>query len=282
MIKLPSASKAAWKDGLSQDDHLPIRESGDWAAEKHQHLTYYGKMFATGMKNTFEDRVYIELFAGPGRCRFPDHKESPGSPLQMMDFELTKFAFIEKNIQAAEALDSRIASHSKANLAEVYCGDCAEAVSKIALPATRCLALTFVDPTGISHCPITLIETLRQRIRTDLLINFPHGMGLKMNKYQYTASSTKRSIVTKFLGTDEWMKFLDKNPADFVRGVLEIYKAQLRKLDYLTGTREVVIHAQNRTPLYLLLFASRNQLGVDFWDKTMKGVQQPEFPFILK
>ncbi len=99
-----------------------------------------------------------------------------------------------------------------------------------------------------------------------------------MNKYQYTASTAERSIVTKFLGTDAWVKFLDKNPADFVRGVLEIYKNQLRKLDYLTGSREVVIHAQNRTPLYLLVFASRNQLGVAFWDKTMKGVQQPEFP----
>src|SRR5260370_5827364 len=177
MIKLSSASQIPWKDGLSNVDQLPIRESGEWAAEKHQHLTYYGKMFATGMKNRFKNRVYIELFAGPGRCRFPDDKESPGSPLQMMDLELTKFAFIEKNVPAAEALDARIAAHPKANFAQVYCGDCAEAVDQIVLPTNECLALTFVDPTGISHCPFSLIETLRQRIRTDLLINFPHGMG---------------------------------------------------------------------------------------------------------
>ena len=279
MIRLPSASEATWKDGISASDHLPVRKTGEWAVEKHQHLTYYGKIFATSMKNVFENRVYIELFAGPGRCRFPDNKESAGSPLQMMDCDLTKFAFIEKNIHAAKALDARIKTHPMADRVQVYCGDCAKAVSKIALPTSRCLALTFVDPTGISHCPFTLIQVLRQRIRTDLLINFPHGMGLKMNQHQYTATSAEQSIVTKFLGTNQWVKSLDKKPADFVRGVLDIYKKQLLKLDYLTGNREVLIYAQNRTPLYLLLFASRNQLGVDFWDETMKGVQQPEFSF---
>lgn len=48
-------------------------------------------MFATGMKNKFDNRVYIELFAGPGRCRFPDAAEDLGSPLQMIDLEFTKF-----------------------------------------------------------------------------------------------------------------------------------------------------------------------------------------------
>ena len=217
MIRLPSASEATWKDGISDSDHLPMRKSGEWAVEKHQHLTYYGEIFATSMKNAFENRVYIELFAGPGRCRFPDNRESAGSPLQMMDFELTKFAFIEKNVHAAEALDARITTHPMADRAQVYCGDCAEAVGKIVLPTSKCLALTFVDPTGISHCPFSLIQTLRQRIKTDLLINFPHGMGLKMNQHQYTVTTAQKSIVTKFLGTDQWVKFLDKKPADFVR-----------------------------------------------------------------
>jgi len=181
-------------------------------------------MFATGMKHKFDNRVYVELFAGPGRCRFTDNKESPGSPLEMIDFEFTKFVFIEKNIAAARALETRIAKYQKADLAQVYCGDCAEAVGKIVLPSTRCLALTFIDPTGISHCPFTLIQTLRQRAKTDLLINFPHGLGLKMNQHQYTATSGQKSIVTQFLGTDRWTKFLERKPADFVRGVLNIYR----------------------------------------------------------
>jgi three-Cys-motif partner protein len=280
LIKLKSADTGAWRDGRSRDDKLPIRNSGSWAREKHQHLTYYGKIFATGMKNNFGNCVYIELFAGPGRCTFQDSGEDRGSPLQMMDLEFTQFIFVEKNIHGAEALEARIAKHPEAKKATVYCGDCAEAVTKIDLPKSHCLALTFVDPTGISHSPFDLIETLRQRVRTDLLINFPHGMGLKMNQHQYTAH--EKSILTRFLGTDRWSKFIDKKPAEFVRGVLDLYKAQLRKLDYIVGAHEVMIRNQQGTPIYMLIFASRNQLGVTFWDRTMKGVQDPQFGFMLK
>jgi three-Cys-motif partner protein len=197
----------------------------------------------------------------------------------MMDLEFTKFIFIEKNRQGAEALEHRVKKHRAGGAATIYCGDCADAVTKIALPPSKCLALTFIDPTGISHCPFELIQTLRRRVRTDLLINFPHGMGLKMNQHQY--SRHEKSILTRFLGTDDWTKFIDRSPPDFVRGVLDLYKAQLRKLEYLVGTHEVVIRNQQGTPLYMVIFASRNALGVRFWDDTMKGVQDPQFPFML-
>jgi three-Cys-motif partner protein len=104
-------------------------------------------------------------------------------------------------------------------------------------------------------------------------------MGLKMNQHQYTRH--EKSILTRFLGTDAWTKFIDRSPADFVRGVLDLYKAQLRKLEYLVGTHEVVIRNQQGTPLYMLIFASRNPLGVRFWDDTMKGVQDPQFSFMV-
>lgn len=277
MIVLPSASTASWKDGYSADDGLAVRKSGPWAKEKHHYLTYYGRMFATSMKKKFANRVYMELFAGPGRCVFPDHKEGPGSPLQMMDSPFTQFVLIERNKTAAKALEVRLSKHPAASSTAVYCGDCAEAVTKVSLPASKCLALTFVDPTGISHCPFSLIQDLRARLRTDLLINFPHGMGLKMNKHQYTATAADKSIVTKFLNTDAWVEHLSEKPKDFARTALAIYKKQLESLDYHVGGREVVIHTTAGTPLYILLFASRDKLGVSFWDKTMKGVQQPEF-----
>ena len=280
MITLKSADKTPWDDGFSSDDALAVRKSGEWAREKHKHLTYYGKMFATGMKNKFENRVYIELFAGPGRCKFPNGVEDRGSPLQMMDVEFTKFIFIEKNVQGAEALECRVKKHRASGAATIYCGDCADAVKEIDLPRSKCLALTFIDPTGISHCSFELIQTLRRRVRTDLLINFPHGMGLKRNQHQY--SPHEKSVLTRFLGTNKWTKFIDRSPADFVRGVLDLYKEQLRKLEYLLGTHEVVISNQQGTPLYMLIFGSPDKLGVRFWDDTMKGVQDPQFPFMLK
>ena len=47
---LPSADRSAWKDGMSSADSLPIRDSGSWIDTKHKLLTYYGHLFATGMK----------------------------------------------------------------------------------------------------------------------------------------------------------------------------------------------------------------------------------------
>ena len=81
MITLKSADRAPWNkdDGFSHDDGLAVRKSGPQAREKHKHLTYYGKIFATSMKNKFENRVYIELFAGLGPCKLQDHAEGSGT-----------------------------------------------------------------------------------------------------------------------------------------------------------------------------------------------------------
>jgi hypothetical protein len=38
---LPSADNSAWKDGISKDDRLPVRDSGVWIEKKHKALVYY-------------------------------------------------------------------------------------------------------------------------------------------------------------------------------------------------------------------------------------------------
>jgi len=48
---LPSADHSVWDDSISVEDGLPVRDSGPWIHTKHRLLTYYAKMFATGMKS---------------------------------------------------------------------------------------------------------------------------------------------------------------------------------------------------------------------------------------
>jgi hypothetical protein len=38
----------------------------------------------------------------------------------------------------------------------------------------------------------------------------------------------------------------------------------------------VLIETQKKTPLYLLLFASKHERGKEFWEKSLKGVLHPE------
>ena len=59
---LQSADYSAWTDIVSKEDSLPARPSGPWIERKHKLLTYYADLFATGMKNKWESRVYRTLF----------------------------------------------------------------------------------------------------------------------------------------------------------------------------------------------------------------------------
>ncbi len=276
---LASADRSRWKDGMSSSDGLPIRDSGSWIDKKHKLLTYYGHLFATGMKNRWASRVYLELFSGPGRCLIrKSDKEDLGSPLKVIDHEFTKFIFAEMSVPAAKALAKRLEPYENARLAEIWCGDCAEAIQKICIPAGS-LTFAFIDPTGIGHAPFSLIEALHRKTRCDLLINIQHGMGIKMNIHQYTPDADEQSALTKFLGNDSWKQIPRHNPREFFRGVLEIYKKQLDSLGFKFVGREVLVSNDNNTPLYLLLFASGHPKGREFWDKAMKGVMPMELDF---
>lgn len=275
--KLESSDASTWRDPTSTLDALPIRDSGPWIDTKHRLLTYYADLFATGMKFKWKSRVYVELFSGPGMCLVRDTgKEEVGSPLKVIGHEFTKFIFTEISFPAAEALAKRLESYKNAARAEIWCGDCAEAIHRIRIPAGS-LTFAFIDPTGIGHAPFSLIEALHQKTRSDLLINVQYGMGIKMNIHQYTPGANEQSALTKFLGNDSWKQIPRHNPRDFFRGVLDLYKSQLDNLGFHFVGREVLVSNQKNTPLYLLLFASRHERGKEFWDKSLKGVLQPEF-----
>lgn len=274
---LDSADHGKWIDPVSTVDSLPIRPSGSWIDMKHRLLTHYAHMFATGMKNRWKQRIYLELFSGPGRCLIRGTtREEPGSPVKVIDHEFTRFIFTEMNYAAARALESRLSAHSNSDRAEIWCGDCAEAIRRIPFPQKDALTFAFIDPTGIGHAPFSLIRALHQATRCDLLINVQHAMGIKMNIHQYTPEADESSALTKFLGNDKWKRLLPAGPREFFLGVLDLYKEQLRGLGFKFLGREVMVSTNKNNPLYLLLFASKHAKGEEFWDKSMKGVQDPE------
>lgn len=233
------------------------------------------------MKNRWKERIYLELFSGPGRCFVRETSaEELGSPLKVIDHEFTRFILVERNRSAAEALRTRLEKCPNAAHVEILCGDCAEAIKQIKIPKSEALTFAFIDPTGIAHVPFFLIKELHQAARCDLLINIQHGMGIKMNLHQYTPDSDERSALTKFLGHDKWKKLLPAtNAGDFFRSVLDLYKENLRTLGYKFIGREVLISTTMNTPLYLLLYASKHPKGEEFWQKALKSVQDPEFTF---
>src|SRR6185436_1909607 len=150
-----------------------------------------------------------------------------------------------------------------------------DAIKEIQIPAGS-LTFAFIDPTGIGHAPFSLIETLRRKTRCDLLINIQHGMGIKMNVHQYTPDAGEESALTQFLGHDGWKKLPRHNAKEFFICVLDLYKQQLDRLGFSFTGREVLISNRQGTGLYLLLFASGHPRGQQFWNKSLKGVLEPE------
>jgi hypothetical protein len=51
------------------DDGLTTPEVGGWAETKYRLLALYDELFSTGMKNKWDQRVYLDLYAGAGYSR---------------------------------------------------------------------------------------------------------------------------------------------------------------------------------------------------------------------
>jgi three-Cys-motif partner protein len=272
---LSTADDAPWEDGISADDNLPIRDSGVWIDQKHEPLVYYSEIFNQAMKDKpWNERIYFELFAGPGRCFVREtKKEQPGSPLQVLNTNFTKYIFVEMNKAGAEALATRIGRHPNASKVEIWCGDCAEAIEKIVIPP-RSLTFTFIDPTRIAHAPFKLITTLVSKARSDILLNIPTGTDIKRNLHHYLGQTGSEAALTRYLGSDEWKNLPTNSPSNFCRGFFELYEKQLRRLDYhFVGNMQQVMTPGN-VPLYYLFFASKDKLGEKFWNDTLKRVNK--------
>ncbi len=232
-------------------------------------------------KQGWPNRVYIEFFSGPGRCYVREtHGEEPGSPLRVIEEDFTRFIFIDIDTKAARALEKRLSDHPKADKIEIWNGDCAEAINQIVFSRDS-LTFAFVDPTGISQLPFSLIAKLKQKTRGDLLINVAHGMGIKMNIHQYTPDADEDCALTQFLGNDSWKKNVGKPVAEFFREFLNSYRESLASIGLIHSRNHVVVN-NSKTPLYLLLFVSAHPLGQKFWNKAVAGSNpQTTMPGIL-
>ncbi len=47
-----------------ENDGLPCPDVGSWAETKYRLLGLYDELFSTGMKYKWDQRVYIDLYAG--------------------------------------------------------------------------------------------------------------------------------------------------------------------------------------------------------------------------
>lgn len=275
-----------------ENDGLVMRESGPWVTEKLDYLQRYIYIFETSMHSQpWRRRNYIDLFSGPGKCYVPETKVVYlGSPLLSLTTEhpFTDYFFVDREPENIDALSKRIAAlplqdHvwyavGDANTKAQEVVDQILAADRMYLPGKRsCLNLAFLDPAGIDLHWET-VATLAKPYSMDLIIYYPQlGLERNMPKLYQTPEPNKIDL---FFGSSEWRniyaKWRDKE-IGLHRHLMDHYKDSLVKLGYIdvlrddeTGDEPLIRNSQRNAPLYRLFFASKHELGHDFWHKVTR------------
>src|SRR5437868_2821835 len=184
------------KDDVVQvsDDHRICLEVGSWTADKHALVSLYSKLFSSGMKDKWDTRVYVELYAGAGYSKIRGtSKIILGSPIRALTLQhpFDKYIFCEKNPEFLEALKIRVQWHAPDANVDYVPGDCNvfvnDVLDKIPRGSTqnKVLTLCFVDPPDIG-IKFDTIRKLSGRI-VDFLVLLALYMDANRNYDRYVS-----------------------------------------------------------------------------------------------
>jgi three-Cys-motif partner protein len=260
-------------------DDLPARIVGGWVERKAFYVGRAASIFATGMKNLWPRRCYIELFAGPGLSWNERAKRFvAGSALMAMDYPFTDYFFVDVDPIATSALERRAEAKKGDRELWVRTSDCNVAVAEIVplIPAGA-LSLVFVDPTAaqISFRAIERVAALR----ADLLFTFHVGAFRRAAR-----TARAREIDAFFPPGADWRAAL-RLPLDRqIDALLALYLRGLEPYGYRQEGSKVVPMRNSRNALmYVLVLFTKHPRGQDFWAKAIgdeETGQTRAFPWI--
>ncbi len=272
-------------------DGLPARCVGAWSQDKLFYMRRYGDIFARGMQKKWANRVFLDLFAGPGRCRVkPTGEFVDGSPMLALGLPFTHFRFCDLSADATAALRARVAASGTANCSSIVlhgdANDAAHEMRKHVLSlGPHTLAFAFIDPPGI-EMRFQSIRAMTDGLPIDLLINFPLGMNIK-RQYKHRLASTKADdAFDAYFDGPEWREACDAGTGGSTIGtrLLELYEAKLRGIGYTyVGDERVIRNRVTNSPYYMLIFASKHPRGEEFWSKVTREEPsgQRALPFLF-
>ena len=250
-------------------DGLPVLVQGPWSEDKLYFVSYFSSLFNGGMKNLWPTRTYVDLFAGPGRCKDRETgTEFAGSPLAALECQtpFTHLFFNDIDKSFVDALTKRQRNlHPQASV-EYLNLDCNRAAQEIARKVPRgALTLAFIDPWNY-ELEFDSLAHLGQRQATDLIVTF-HTTAIKRNARQEIAA------VDAFLGDRSWRTLYWKSQGDVSRPpttvLIETFRSHLRsRLGYTQFGDPMSIRNSVGAPIFYLLFASKHPKGLEFWKKS--------------
>lgn len=254
------------------DDGLKLPEIGTWGKRKYHFLERYLTIFTRAMKGKWKEIHFIDLFAGAGLARIRGTNLIVRTSTLIAAQLEVPFHGVHACDQSEEnihALRQRIDSLQLKNVT-ITCGDANKAVDSIVrrIPPTDTLCVTFADPFGL-HLDFDTVRKIA-KLRSDLIILLADNMDALRNWAAYYFDNPDSNL-DKFMGDSDWRKSLPNMPKTDKQALYlrDRYKTQLSTLGY-SHFGECRIQNENEQPIYSLIYASRNGLGVKFWNAALE------------
>jgi three-Cys-motif partner protein len=257
------------------DDKLYTPEIGSWGEDKYRLFWCYADLFATSMKEKWDQRVYIDLFAGAGHSRVEETERCLlGTPLLALRVAHTFdwYIFCDQDPLCIYALRRRVETMRQTAEVRYVQGNVNTLTSRVLqempslAPGKKVLSFCFADPFKLRDLHFSTIETLAQRYM-DFMVLIP-AMDPLRNEVTYLDPSN--DVVDLFVGTSSWREQWKKEQKKitFDTFIASFFSGQMRRLNYTHGGLEdslLVRSSEKNLPLYRLGFYSRHPLGSRFW-----------------
>ena len=264
------------------DDGLFCQEVGSWTEEKHSLVSLYAKLFSTGMKQKWDERVYIELYAGAGCSKIEGTSRwIAGSPIRALALEdpFDKYIFCERDAKQLDALKKRVERVAPSARVSFILGDCNQKIDDILaeIPphssSHKVLSLCFVDPFDIG------IKFSTHRRLSKRFVDFLILLALYMdaNRNYETYIKEEKVKIDEFLDSkiwrDEWRSEQVKGvpfPQFLAEAFSRSMSEQLAYQPQLFYKMKAIKISEKNVRLYRLALFSRNPLAYTFWDQVLK------------
>ena len=246
----------------------------------------YNRLFSTGMKHQWDQRIYIDLYCGAGRSKVKKtNKILLGSPMLALNLpdQYSRYIFCDEEEKNINTLKLRVEkdfpnvdAHYIIGDSNIIIKDVLKLIPKYS-KTNKVLSFCFVDPFAL-NIHYDTIKKLSQFF-VDFLILQALSMDGKRNEKYYIEPANDR--IDKFLGLSNWRSLWEQEritDSSFQRFLAKKFAQQMVLMGYEKQSLKKMIEMRSEEknlPLYHLAFFSRNAKGYDFWDEVIKYVNEP-------
>ncbi|OLD81456.1 MAG: hypothetical protein AUI33_00990, partial [Ignavibacteria bacterium 13_1_40CM_2_61_4] len=247
------------------DDGLLTNPIGPWAEDKYRYVGMYAEVFATGMKNQWQRRVYLDLFAGPGYSKLRGTDRIVlGSPMIALSLPdpFDAYVFADENPTALEALKTRVDRLERHNNVFLVPGDANTAVGDIlervpGKSGEKTLSFCFLDPYKL-NIHFDTVRRISDGRAVDFLILLALYVDANRNVQWYVSESNP--TIDRFLGDGTWRvrwKVAEQRGESIVTFLATEYSSRMAQIGYLPMALKDMVKVRThdrRLPLYYLAF----------------------------